>query len=29
VNELDFVNNVEDKAYILEKVDLEINGLFA
>ena len=28
VNPLDFVSNVEDKAYILEKVDLEVNGLF-
>lgn len=29
VNKLDFVSNIEDQAYILEKVDLEINGLFA
>ncbi|NVK83286.1 MAG: deoxynucleoside kinase [Cytophagia bacterium] len=29
VNNLDFVNNIEDKAFILEKVDLEVNGLFA
>lgn len=29
VNDLDFVKNVEDYAYILEKVDLEINGLFS
>lgn len=28
VNNLDFVKNVEDHAYILEKVDLEVNGLF-
>jgi len=29
VNHLDFVNNVEDYAYVLEKVDLEVNGLFS
>ena len=29
VNNLDFVKNVEDHAYILEQVDLEVNGLFS
>jgi len=29
VNDMDFVKNVEDYAYILEKVDLEVNGLFS
>ena len=29
VNHLDFVNNVEDYAYVLEKVVLEVNGLFS
>ena len=29
VNDLDFVKNVEDLAYIFEKVDLEVNGLFS
>lgn len=28
VNNLDFVNRVEDFAYVLEKVDFEVNGLF-
>lgn len=29
VNNLDFVKNIEDYAYVLEKVDLEVNGLFS
>ena len=29
VNNLDFVKNIEDYAYILEKVDFEVNGLFS
>ncbi len=29
VNDLDFVKNVEDYAFILEKVDFEVNGLFS
>ena len=29
VNDMDFVKNVEDYAYILEKVDFEVNGLFS
>ena len=29
VNELDFVKNIDDYAYILEKVDFEVNGLFS
>ncbi|MBO3696950.1 deoxynucleoside kinase [Roseivirga sp. E12] len=29
VNDMDFVKNVEDEASILEKVDLEVNGLFS
>lgn len=29
VNNLDFVKNIDDYAYILEKVDLEVNGLFS
>ena len=29
VNDLDFVKNIEDYAYILEKVDFEVNGLFS
>lgn len=28
VNNLDFVNKLEDYAFVLEKVDLEVNGLF-
>ena len=29
VNNLDFVKNVEDIAFVLEKVDFEVNGLFS
>lgn len=29
VNDMDFVNNVEDFAYIVDKVNLEVNGLFS
>lgn len=29
VNHLDFVKNVEDFAFVVDKVDLEINGLFS
>ena len=29
VNNMDFVSNVEDFAYIVEKIDLELNGLFS
>lgn len=29
VNDIDFVKNIEDYAYILEKVDFEVNGLFS
>lgn len=29
VNNMDFVKSIEDYAYILEKVDFEVNGLFS
>jgi len=29
VNDLDFVQRVEDYAFILEKIDFEVNGLFS
>ena len=29
VNELDFVKNVEDFSQIVNKIDVEINGLFS
>lgn len=29
VNDMDFVKNIEDEAYILQKVDREVNGLFS
>ncbi|MGK0489687.1 MAG: hypothetical protein ACJAXB_002888, partial [Candidatus Endobugula sp.] len=29
VNDLDFVKNIEDYAFIVERVNFEINGLFS